>query len=111
MLIDYKIKLFGIPFRWKTKISVWEPGKKFVDEQLKGPYALWVHEHTFESVPEGTKMTDTVYYRSLKGFFDFLPHHLFVRKKVEQIFDYRAEALSHIFPVQNLETSATSVPE
>lgn len=110
-LIDYKIKLFGIPFKWKTRISLWEPGKRFVDEQLKGPYALWIHEHTFESVPEGTKMTDTVHYRSLKGVLDFLPHHLFVKNKVTQIFDFRAETLALLFPDQNSAISETSVFE
>lgn len=109
--IDYKIKLFGIPFKWKTRISLWEPGKRFIDEQITGPYALWVHEHTFEQVEGGTRMTDTVHYRSMKGFLDFLPHQLFVKQRVEQIFDYRTEALLKIFPPQNLDISVTTVPE
>ena len=52
-LIDYTIKLFGIPIRWRTLITSYNPPKKFVDEQLKGPYSFWHHTHTFESIDQG----------------------------------------------------------
>lgn len=62
-LIDYRLQLFGIPFKWRTRIAVWEPGVMFVDEQLKGPYAQWIHTHTFDDLANATQVTDTVRYR------------------------------------------------
>ena len=64
-LIDYRLRLYGIPFRWRTKISHWEPPVRFVDEQMRGPYRQWHHEHTFETVAEGTLCKDLVHYLSL----------------------------------------------
>ncbi len=92
-LIDYQLKLTGIPFKWKTKITKWDPPFVFEDTQLKGPYNTWIHEHRFESVGNGTKMTDYLQYRSPGGFLEFIPHHLFVKAKVEEIFRYRNEIL------------------
>jgi ligand-binding SRPBCC domain-containing protein len=96
-LIDYEIKMLGIPFNWKTKITAWEPGKKFVDEQLSGPYKLWIHEHLFEDFGNKTLMTDTVKYQSPGGIFEFIPHHLFVKLKVEEIFNYREKTILEYF--------------
>lgn len=62
-LIDYRLKLFGVPFSWRTLISEWEPPYAFTDEQIKGPYSLWVHRHTFEATPNGTLIRDHVRYR------------------------------------------------
>ena len=62
-LIDYRIRLFGIPLKWQTLISKWEPKRQFVDEQLKGPYAQWVHTHSFEATNNGILMRDEVNYR------------------------------------------------
>ena len=59
-LIDYRIRIHGIPVRWQTKITVWEPPYRFVDEQIKGPYRRWVHEHRFEKSGEGTLCSDRV---------------------------------------------------
>jgi hypothetical protein len=52
-LIDYRLSLYGVGFRWRTRIEVWEPGVRFVDVQLSGPYRLWRHTHTFEDAPGG----------------------------------------------------------
>lgn len=95
-LIDYRLSLFGVPFGWRTRISAWQPPVLFVDEQLRGPYREWIHTHTFESVPEGTRLSDHVQYR--------LPLHPFsaialplVRRQVEHIFDYRARIIADVF--------------
>lgn len=92
-LIDYSLSLFGAPMRWKTRIAVWEPGIRFVDEQLSGPYALWRHSHFFERRGAGTLMRDVVEYREPLGPLGTLAHHLFVARTVERIFDFRREAV------------------
>jgi len=97
-IIDYRIKLNGMPFNWKTEISAWEPPHLFVDQQLKGPFVLWRHEHRFKAIHTNlTEMTDTVHYLSPGGPLEPLVHHLFVKKKVAGIFNYRKEQLKKIF--------------
>jgi ligand-binding SRPBCC domain-containing protein len=93
-LIDYKISIRGIPMRWKTEIAIWEPGKRFVDRQLKGPYKQWIHEHRF--VPEGTKtrMFDNVDYALPFGPLGQIVHTLFVKREVEGIFRFREQAIT-----------------
>lgn len=99
-LIDYKIKLNGIPFDWRTEITKWDPPFLFEDTQIKGPYKMWIHEHKFADKDGMTRMTDTVKYLSPGGIFEFIPHNLFVRKKVETIFDYREKVLTELFNVE-----------
>lgn len=93
-LIDYRIRVHGIPLRWRTEIAVWEPPYRFVDVQLRGPYTLWHHTHTFEERDGGTLCTDHVRYRPRGGA---LVNWLFVRRDVERIFRYRQERLKEIF--------------
>ena len=96
-LIDYSLKLRGIGFKWKSEITAWEPpmagrSGRFVDEQRKGPYRYWIHEHQFERVPGQpgqTAVIDHVRYVVPGGA---LVHALFVREQLGQIFAYRAEA-------------------
>ncbi len=89
-IIDYRISLRGIPMRWRTLISTWEPPYRFVDEQLRGPYARWVHEHTFDEVPGGTLCRDRVSYAlPVGGQLGRWAHTLFVRRDLERIFAYR----------------------
>ena len=92
-LIEYRLRLHGIPIRWLTVIADWEPGVRFVDTQIRGPYALWHHTHEFERDGEGTLMRDTVRYALPYGPFGRLAHRLFVAGDLERIFDYRAGAL------------------
>ena len=96
-LIDYQIKIRGIPVKWRTLIEVWEPGKKFVDRQLKGPYQLWHHTHLFEKLGNGTLMTDRVLYKLPVGILGRLIGASFVKKDVETIFDYRFKMVQDIF--------------
>jgi ligand-binding SRPBCC domain-containing protein len=93
-LIDYRLRVHGLPIRWRTRINVWEPPHRFVDEQLRGPYRQWIHEHTFVAHDGGTKACDRVNYAVP---FDFLTHRLMVRPDIEKIFAYRSRELLKIF--------------
>jgi ligand-binding SRPBCC domain-containing protein len=89
-LIDYQIRVRGLPMRWRTLIKEWQPPHRFVDEQLRGPYRQWIHTHTFEPRDGGTLARDCVSYAVP---LDWLAHRWFVRPDIERIFQYRAEAL------------------
>jgi ligand-binding SRPBCC domain-containing protein len=91
--LEYRLRLHGVPVRWKTRISAWNPPHRFVDEQVSGPYALWHHTHTFEPDGEATLITDRVRYRIGFGPLGALALALFVRRDVERIFDHRREAM------------------
>lgn len=93
-LIAYRLRLHGAPIRWLTRIEVWEPGRRFVDVQVSGPYALWHHLHEFAPDGDGgTVMRDTVRYGLPFGPFGALAHAVFVRREIEAIFDFRREAV------------------
>ncbi len=84
-----------MPVRWRTRIEIWEPPRRFVDVQLSGPYSLWEHTHEFESAGEGaTLLCDRVRYALPLGPLGELAHRLFVRRDVERIFDFRREAVA-----------------
>jgi ligand-binding SRPBCC domain-containing protein len=93
-LIDYRIRLRGVPITWRTRIAAWEPPYRFVDEQVRGPYRLWRHTHTFTPHDGGTLMADRVQYRVLGGR---LVHDLFVQQDLLRIFRYRLDALRGVF--------------
>jgi len=93
-LIDYKLRVRGVPLRWRTLIREWNPPHSFVDEQIRGPYRQWVHRHTFEPKDGGTLARDIVHYAVP---FDFIAHRLLVRPDIEKIFAYRQEALRKKF--------------
>ncbi|MFY3746374.1 SRPBCC family protein [Anaeromyxobacter sp. Red801] len=90
--IDYALSLFGVPMRWRTRIAVWEPGVRFVDEQERGPYALWRHTRAFEARGDATVVRDLVEYALPLGPLGTLAHVLFVRRALRAIFDHRREA-------------------
>lgn len=93
-LIDYNLKIHGVPAQWKAKIDEWHPPYKFVDEQLKGPYSLWHHTHEFRPFCGGTLMVDQVRYRLPLGYMGWLVASKLVRKDVESIFSYRREYIA-----------------
>lgn len=93
-LIRYRLRVRRVAVDWLTQISEWDPPHRFVDEQLKGPYALWHHTHTFEPIGDGdTLMRDVVRYRIGFGPLGLLANRLVVRRDVEAIFDFRAERI------------------
>jgi len=93
-LIDFRIRVHGIPVRWRTEIAEWNPPHAFVDVQLRGPYTLWHHTHTFEEQGGGTLCTDQVRYRPRGGA---LMNWLLVRRDLERIFAHRNEGLARLF--------------
>ncbi|MBX2852800.1 MAG: SRPBCC family protein [Phycisphaeraceae bacterium] len=96
-LIDYKLKVRGVPIRWRTLIETWEPYAKFTDEQLKGPYKRWHHTHTFTEENGGTRCNDLVEYAPPGGPLAPLINKLVVQRDVEKIFAYRAKVLAEMF--------------
>jgi ligand-binding SRPBCC domain-containing protein len=93
-IIKYRLSLHGIPLRWQSEITVWEPPLRFVDEQRRGPYRRWIHEHAFTQCGNGCEMRDFVRYSVPGGW---LANLLFVRRDVRRIFEYRFRKLSDSF--------------
>ena len=92
--IDYRLRLHGLPLKWRSRITVWEPPHRFVDEQVRGPYRRWFHEHRFIPQDSGTLVTDYVEYDMLGGW---LADRLLVRNDLRRIFAFRRERLAEIF--------------
>jgi ligand-binding SRPBCC domain-containing protein len=101
-LIDYRLTLRGIPLRWRTKITTWEPPLSFSDIQLRGPYAEWSHTHTFEEENGGTLIRDVVRYR-LRGprLVTRVINRMLVAPDTKRIFEFRHEAIGEIFGVKS----------
>lgn len=97
-IIDYRLRIRGVPVRWRTRIAAWEPPRRFVDEQVRGPYRRWVHEHRFREVLGGVEAVDRVEYRPPGWVLEPLVHALFVGPDVRRIFAYRGARLREIFP-------------
>lgn len=94
-LLEYRLRLHGVPLRWRTRIDAWEPPHRFTDFQEKGPYALWEHTHLFEPAgPGATIIHDRVHYAVPYGALGALAHRIFVRRDLERIFDYRRAAVA-----------------
>jgi ligand-binding SRPBCC domain-containing protein len=96
--IEYRLKLHAVPIRWRTTIAVWDPPRRFVDVQVRGPYRLWHHTHDFEPDGNGgTVMRDTVRYAIPLGPLGEMAHRLLVRRDLEAIFDFRRTAIGAHF--------------
>jgi ligand-binding SRPBCC domain-containing protein len=94
-LLEYRLGLFGVPFRWRTTIAAWDPPHGFVDVQLSGPYAVWEHTHVFAATEAGTLIDDRVRYRlPLSPLGDVA--HPFVRRQLTRIFSYRQAAVREL---------------
>jgi hypothetical protein len=106
--IEYSLSLHGMPIRWRTLITRWDPGVAFVDEQESGPYAYWRHEHTFEPRGRQTLMRDAVEYREPFGALGQLAHVLFVRRALDRIFDFRRDAVHRLLGTARASAPATA---
>jgi ligand-binding SRPBCC domain-containing protein len=95
--LQYSLVLHRVPIRWITQIDQWEPPHRFTDFQVRGPYELWEHAHTFEPVEGGTLVRDVVRYAIPYGPLGALAHVAFVRRDLRRIFDYRRDAVAAIF--------------
>ena len=96
-LFEYTIRVMGTRLRWISVISAYEPPFKFIDEQIKGPYAYWHHTHTFAEAKDGTMVGDEVRYALPFGPLGSLAQRIAVRRQLEKVFTYRAEVCKSIF--------------
>lgn len=94
--IDYTIRLAGVPMKWRTRITVWERERRFVDLQERGPYALWEHHHHFYALGEGVRVVDRVRYALPLGPFGRVAHALAVRAALAAIFDHRYDRVREL---------------
>jgi len=109
-LIEYRLRIHGLPIRWQTLIQEWVPGVRFVDAQLRGPYALWHHTHEFQALPgDRTLMRDTVRYAIGFGPFGDVSHRAFVARDVAAIFDHRARVLGPLLAAPDLPAPCEQV--
>lgn len=96
-LLEYRLRLRGLPIHWQTEITLWDPPVRFVDEQRKGPYKQWIHEHRFLQDAGGTLILDHVEYRIPGGIFEPWVFHLMVAPDLEKVFEYRRTWLKSHF--------------
>lgn len=102
LVISYRIRpMFNIPFHWQTEITHIKEFEFFTDEQRKGPYKRWHHEHHFREVKGGVMMTDIVEYDIGKSLLGWMAGHFFVHKRVKEIFDFRYKMLENYFSPAN----------
>lgn len=95
--IEYRIHPLGVPQRWVSEITVWEPPHRFVDEQRRGPYRRWHHLHEFRATAGGTEIRDRVSYELPLGPLGSLAHALFVRRQLAAIFAHRERVVRELF--------------
>jgi len=98
--IDYRIRIFGIPMRWQTRVARWDPPHEFVDEQLRGPYRVWVHTHRFRERDGGTEIADTVRWALPAYPFGEVVRPL-VQREIGKIFRFRESAIHRHFAARD----------
>jgi len=96
-IIDYKLKLHGLPLRWQSRIELWEPGVRFSDTQLKGPYKKWHHTHEFHDLGSGTLLVDRVRYRLSLGVLGYFLSAVWIRRDIQRIFKHRQKVIGELF--------------
>ena len=101
-LIDYTINILIFPIRWTTMITEYDPPHRFVDQQIKGPYSMWHHTHTFKEVDKNeTLIEDVILYTMPLGPVGNIVHSLYVRRDLENIFRYRKKTINEIFSLSD----------
>jgi ligand-binding SRPBCC domain-containing protein len=95
--INYRLKIRGASINWQSEIRLWDPPRRFVDAQIKGPFKCWVHQHEFEERDDGTIVRDNVEYALHGWIFEFLLDHFLVKGDLARIFRYRRAKLNEIF--------------
>lgn len=109
LIIRYTIRpILGVPLNWISEIKTIREGNYFIDEQRRGPYGMWHHEHHFKEVEGGVEMTDLIAYCMPFGFIGRFFHWLFIRKQLESIFDYRFRKVEELFNANDYVESALS---
>ena len=94
LLLDYTVRWMGLPVRWKTRIIDWTPPRQFIDLQIKGPYVLWHHQHTFNEADGGTECRDRVVYKLPAAGVGRVVHAWLVRRQLLDIFRFRREVIT-----------------
>lgn len=102
-VISYKIKLRGIPIKWNSLISSYDPPNSFIDQQIKGPYAIWHHTHRFKEQDGGTLIEDEVKYAIPFSILGRILNYIFIKNDLKKIFLYREEKIGLIFKNDNIK--------
>lgn len=96
-IIEYAIRVAGVPVKWRTRITLWRPNEAFADLQERGPYRFWLHTHTFREIPSGVEMHDHVQYELPLGMLGRIAAGWFVARQLRHVFDYRGEVIRRYF--------------
>jgi len=103
-LIEYRLCVHRVPLRWVSRIEEWQPGRRFVDRQVRGPYRLWLHAHEFAADPRGTLIRDSVRYELPFGPLGAVAHAAIIRRDLERVFGYRRRQVERRFPGASADT-------
>ena len=95
VIINYRLRILGCPFKWQSRITSWSPPHEFVDEQVSGPYQEWVHTHRFKKIPEGTVISDSVKYRSPLWPLGEIAFPI-VKRQLGRVFEYRQQSIKRV---------------
>jgi len=109
LTLDYRIKWLGVPMPWRTLITAYDPPRRFVDEQIRGPFRLWRHVHTFEEVPGGVEVADAVDYELPLGPAGRMAHQAIVSSQLLSIFRFRQKAIGELLGVPGITVESPRV--
>jgi ligand-binding SRPBCC domain-containing protein len=96
-VIDYTFQKNGIPLRWQSEITEFEPNVYFADLQTRGPFRYWLHKHILKPVAEGTEITDDLTFEPPLGILGEIAYHAFIRRDIERIFSLRKKRMEELF--------------